>query len=765
MTIRWTSRVEIGRHAEGTRADDGSTHEHFFRPCVTPQRRYPRQCRMANSYTNILGPQPGILWLLMTQDDLEWMTTVPGPYFVKFHTKDESGGQMRLRTLTIEHVALDYSERVFPGKRNDPNALHLVKAWDGKLWADRMTMTTFAQYNIPAWAVDPNDATHEHYLDVNSKTTWAGIMNSLWNKGLTNLFEGDQPTWVVTPQGRPERMKFLGMNLWRAYNHVWAQHNHALQYNPASNSLKAVRLDTAQNAGTGRPGNLANRHIKREMDSISHVLSYIPRTTTVYFHKHYMSYGQERDTERLANHATTQVTLVDLLSLTFGNRIDDTAPGTNIAIWDALAARYDEDNALINGTDLTNQATTLIRAWEQEQLLSHQRERTEFTGIWSDILTGSQCRAVHFRNGGSALGGSSTTLINRPGLIESVNDGASDGMGGGSGNQWNLPDFAYKMGEPYSPPDIGRASYANYPRLQNIVEVDVDTAAENGRWHAPTHGDGEPSGIGFYSGRVVRYVAGVLERSINNEAMTTDEICWVMNAALGPGEGGTVGANDADHRVPLRKGGRYMGRLSGIETIGGDTRPVYVVAEDADFCYSMQAESSTPDVFTCVPPVLAGDITLDVDTNTTQNAGATPVGFNIFVLAGDEITINYTGLVFISYKVNAQRDGASGSNADDAFRVLLLINGGELIQGRTHAQLDDIHDVCDDTIRADLYFGTCSLPCLSYFCTFGDTVSLWYERTGGDEPHTLPAEEKFLHVWAPCPSYVVPDDWPDGGLP
>lgn len=727
--------------------------------CIVPTAKLPAYAQVANSYTNVLGPSPGLIWLLMLRGDLDLLVASPPPYSVRFANYSEGGGIVD--SITIKTAYLDFSQRIYPGARNDPKALHLVKLWDGKLIPERFSATVDDQYNVPAWAVDPNDGTYQEFLEDAPNAVAQTVLNFVWNY-FGSQFDGLAPTLESANVLQSPMYKLIGMNAWRAYNHVAYTNGHAVRYNHEANSVSLIYLGQAQTPANGKPGDLLGRHVKRTSDSVSHVMSQVPTAFRCYFNKHYMSFGQERDTERRDNHSANQVYTTNKTSATDAALL---RPSTFMPIWMPHPARYDEDNSQIAGSLNTN-ATRAAQNLERALLIGGARNRDEYTGIHSDIFPGSEFKVVMYRNLGPALGGSSTTIAAHPGLVDSIRESSFGGYGPRDIDPYGMPDFAWKGAETSAPPDLGRWSYANWPRVCQLVRVDYSSASDIGKLHAPTAGPAAPN-LGYWSGSVVRYVAGSLQENLLEAAHNNPEPCWIVNIGLSPGEDGGCGTGAHEsHRTPLRQGGYYVARLCGIETIGEDTRPLYVVAEEMNFVYDAQIWSVTGQAFACPSPQV-GQITF---SDAQYSFDASPAGQDALTFASNIITVHVDALLHITYNVNASRPGVSGTDADDAFKVELLINGARDPLGDSHAHLDDIHAACvagdppSEEQRAATYLGTCNLPAYFYKACPGDTIGLQYRRTGGNNTHTV--NERFLHVWAAYPERVpvVAGNWPDGGL-
>jgi hypothetical protein len=140
------------------------------------------------------------------------------------------------------------------------------------------------------------------------------------------------------------------------------------------------------------------------------------------------------------------------------------------------------------------------------------------------------------------------------------------------GDSVGLADMSDRQGE-LQTPDLSRRTYPNFPRLPNIVKVDVTEGS-------PSTGDVvAPNGSGLFPGFVQRWVAG----SINEL-----EACWIRPVDL------ETGSSPSESSVlSLRQDDKYLGRLSGIETVSGDTRPIYLVRSGGGERITMIAECVT----------------------------------------------------------------------------------------------------------------------------------------------------------------------------
>jgi hypothetical protein len=108
------------------------------------------------------------------------------------------------------------------------------------------------------------------------------------------------------------------------------------------------------------------------------------------------------------------------------------------------------------------------------------------------------------------------------------------------------------LGENVAPPDIGRSTFPNYPRIANVVKVYDSGTAFGAQVDA--------NADGLHPATVKRWVAG---------SMATLDPCWVRFVDNHDTNDGDVPATNGDYYGPAR--------LCGMETSSSDQRAIYLV--------------------------------------------------------------------------------------------------------------------------------------------------------------------------------------------
>ena len=148
-------------------------------------------------------------------------------------------------------------------------------------------------------------------------------------------------------------------------------------------------------------------------------------------------------------------------------------------------------------------------------------------------MTGSQVKVVLWRNYGQ---GTVTEIVKHPGLPKDIKP-----------NMHGPAEFLWHERELLMHPELARRTVPNYPRIINVVKIDDGTSSDG------TCIDDNANLTGAFPGKVRRYVGG---------SMSDMDDCWVYFP---------------DGRVKAIQGDYYIGRLSGIETLGGTQKALYVV--------------------------------------------------------------------------------------------------------------------------------------------------------------------------------------------
>ena len=466
----------------------------------------------------------------MLRRDAEAVLGSSDPYqALSFTTR--TGGRTA-SAVTMPSLVPIKSERLSPGKEDDPDSLHLVELADKRLIVQQFSDTASLHINLRSFAQDAD------YLIGTDGYTWSTAIESVWDTMSDVL--GPFPGLPAghTPDGVPENLQFNGVGAWDTLGRLLDRIGCAASYNPLDDIFTIIRLGEAQ---TGVPSQITDGCRLRDAEPIENDAARFPETIRVYFHNHYKSYGQERDTSLSSNWASIGAGVYHDVPTGIGAAL----PGTVLALWEDLPRVLDEDNNEANSSDLSARAAERAGNWIADQTISKRRLET-FPGIVGGVAPGSQIKAVHWRAWGPDAGGTATEIACHPGLPRqrgglTISAGAGDGSEGSGG------------GENFSPPDLGRRSYPNYPRVTNAVQA----------WQSGVYiGDPlTPNAAGLISGRVRRWVSG---------SLSALEECWIRLL--------NFESDAADPLAAVRQGDYFIGRLCGIETYGAATFPLYVVA-------------------------------------------------------------------------------------------------------------------------------------------------------------------------------------------
>lgn len=572
------------------------------RPCVIANRRqYGKLSRWANSYWCPLGPAPGRAWALVLRGDLQQIASAG-----VFHTlvfESQSRGK-RPTTTTFSNLLLVKSQRLAAGCASSEQTVYLAELADRRLLVERFSDTGKLNFNLRAVAHA------EDYLSGTAGHTWSSVVATIWNTMSDVL--GDFPGLPYAPHGVPENLRLDGSNAWQALHMVLDKLSCTTAYDPHLSSFRIVRLN--QESTPASTSKLAKLY---DAAPIHHGAAELPETIRVYFHNHFQSEGQQRDTEQESNWATEQAFgFVDVAT-----GAADAQPGTVVGLWDDLPRVLDEDNQHANSADITARANERAANWLAERSAG-QPQLIALPGIRSDLKPDHNVKAVLWRAWGPGGGGTATEIVNHVGLPRRI-------AGGDCllrGIEWS-PRVA--AADNFAPPDLARRSYPNTPRLINAVEV----------WQSPAQAAGAhvaANADGLFPGRVRRWVAG---------SLAALEPCWIRPIDLPGGP-----SPDESNLVTLRHGDKLIGRLSGIETSAGVTRPIYLVRAGnaiGQMCLCFEAYDSTGQNYAA-----AADVPLD----------AVRLAADWAELASNEVIAKFNGSARLQLTLEAKRDSGSGEN-------------------------------------------------------------------------------------------------------
>jgi len=505
------------------------------RPCVVPDAvASPQVARRANSYWCPLGPAAGRAWVLMLRQDLTKIQS-KGKTYHELVFSTQKGGK-NFGRAAFSKLLFVKSQRITPGAADADTSLHLVELADKRLLVNRFSDTGNLQMNIRSYA----QATD--YLTGTSGYTWSSAVQTIWNTMTDVLGSFPGLPSGYTPHGTPENLRLTGISAWRSLCRVLEKIGCAVVYNPTSDAFTIVRLGDTQ---TNLPKLIADGQKLLDAEPLEENAAKFPEKIRVYFHNHYQSYGQERDTCLATNWSTSGA----LDHIDVATKVSESVKGTVVVLWDDLPRVLDEDNSLTNSAALSARADERATNWINDHKVSGSRMHQVLPGVVSDVVPGSQVKAVLWRAWGPAAGGTATEIIRHLGLPRQI-------IGAETPPGRTLDGFCDFAGDNYAPPDLARHSYPSFPRLPNIIRV-WDSGQSAG---ALTSANSD----GLHPGQVRRYVAG---------AMATLEDCWILFVDDFDTAAGAVSAINGDYYGP--------GRLSGVETSGGSQKPIYLVRRGA----------------------------------------------------------------------------------------------------------------------------------------------------------------------------------------
>lgn len=555
------------------------------KPCVHNAPEYVQAQRKANSYICPVGPIPGRAWVLMIRSEWDKIKTNTS------HTLKFAGSRASASIGSLYAIKAD---RLLAGQQDDSNAILMIELADKRILLERFTDTLNESYNIRSYA------SPTRYLTGTAQASWTAALSDLWSN--VSTLAGSYPGLPYVPPGVPEDFQFLGVNAWAAIHEMLGVIGCTTAYDPLQETFSIVRVGASQSVSS-LPTPIFDAEIA------TGVGPQIPATVRVYFHDSYRSYGQERDTELATNWAATGPSTISNQA----TGVSGVVSGTVVPIWTHLARELDENNSDANAADRTTWAALVATNY----LLDKQtgRSYTQYEGVLTDVLPGSQVKAVMWRHWGDHLGATVTEILQHPGVPTSI-DQTDKG-----------PSCCLKgLGENIAPPDIGRKTFPNYPRLPNIVRV-IDAGEDAGQFIQPNASDLHP-------GTVKRWVAG---------SMATLDDCWIKFVDDWGNQTGDIGAVNGEYYGPAR--------LCGLETHSADQRPLYLVRRGMIASFgSLGGPAVAFNPFSGVATQMNFSETLGAPIHTTVTTGAAA-----------DITVDIPGDYMASFSCHCLPSGASGN--------------------------------------------------------------------------------------------------------
>lgn len=497
-----------------------------------------RAYRLANSIYCPVGPSPTRAYLLLLKSSIDTLAASSASA-VSIAWNQKATDKVYTYDLTFQGLYFVKAERLLVGGQGDEHALYLAE------FADARWLSLKRAYDTGT-AIIGNQRSYANtsdYLTGASGYTWTSLATALWNA--CSLL-GSWPGLPYSPDSVPEGGYYTGHVAYKDLTALLDNLDCAIKHNPLTNTYTIVQLGDTQTV----PTHQARLKFDAEPPNLNAFQN--AANIKVYWNNNYKGYGQERDNTLATNWLISGA----VNSSTVATSITG-ASGTK-PLWDDMPYMIDEDGANSNAAALSTRATARKTRYVTRHSVAPAHK--VFSGLLRDLLPGAKVRAVLWRNWSDSylpdgrdnpLGGTCTEYIQGNDL--------SHGLRPDSTNQLGLwipgSDALNPSNELYSSPDISRRSFPNYPSIADIVQVNAASGSA---------GDVvAPDANGYFKGRVKRWVNG---------AMVSMDDCWLK----------FIDYYDTDTGQIYAVQGNYYGpaRLSGIETSGGTTRPVYLAKLD-----------------------------------------------------------------------------------------------------------------------------------------------------------------------------------------
>lgn len=484
----------------------------------TPMEFYGR----ANGYTCPRGKEPGVAWILMLREDADELDMNESGNLIwrEVEINGETGAIIRevatktFRSLyQVRRLAMNL---IYEG---DPEACYLLELADKR----KILAMSVAnkKYNVRMPAPSATTGVNLYYsesLNAGSLWTWQTLLSDLW--ALLPSIAGTAPTLPYSPDGNPEGWKFYGVSAWDAIHEVLDVIGCTTTYDPFTGDFAYVRHSDEQ-SDLGAIPNLASA-LSYDYDPAGSEAAHIPETIRVFFHRKDREAGIELDTPRTGSFSMATPYSVDVATSVAG-----AITGTVAAIWNDLPALYDTSGALENGAALTTRANEAAANYLAKLRVEAAPTSRTYDGVHDDVLTGSEINEVAWADYGR---GWETKISNRR------KPKAGDGV--------------MRASTQLLPPTHNAKLHPNWPRTDQVVQV-WDGATTLG-YQIAQNGDN------LVAGRVVQF-AGI---------PTALDDCWILivdNYGIASGD------------IPAISGDYHIGRLYGVTTSGGTTKPLYIV--------------------------------------------------------------------------------------------------------------------------------------------------------------------------------------------
>lgn len=487
---------------------------------------YPRASGLANGYWCPLGPEPGVAHVLMKRGDLETLSL---------------NSKLTLRindSKSVSFPGLWYinAVAVSSGPALNASRVYLVKLADSRYMLKKFGGTLNKGYNVHGYVSlrDLTDTTtdllpedcYSESLNSGALWTWATMLENIWNL-LPNA--GTFPGLPATPAGNPEGFHFTGESTWAAFNAILDHVNFALQYNPLTDAFAIVDLRTSQ---SGLSNALtANGLPMLDYAPYAGVASHFPASVVNHYPEGTSQYGAFDDAPlddnylfgaELAESATTSKT--------------GAVTGTKIDLYDNRQMRTDDP--LLPKTSRTTETTQRKTDWLARQNTSESYAHLEYQGVVSNVLPGSQVKAVHWHNFGD---GTRTEIARFPGMP--------------SANRSLYLPGPMKEGETecFKWLDVARKGKPVYPHVCQWVKLY----------------SGTPNSDGLYEAKIYRLNAEIGPVDVD-QVNQADCFVWFADD----------GRWSNHKKVPRKDGSLILARIAGSIRSNSETRILLVAQEN-----------------------------------------------------------------------------------------------------------------------------------------------------------------------------------------
>lgn len=306
----------------------------------------------ANSILNPLGESPGRGWFLMLRQDLADLDLNGLQTLVM---QDDIGNSASVRNLVIAREPACITPS---GSTSDGMACFLVEVADARYRCHNpyFSIPLDAQYNVRA----PGYGGLYYAASINGSNPWgwSAMVGDIWGKMSTQL--GAFPGLPSSPDGQPERYRYLGVSAWRALCQVLDKLGMAVAWDAAAATYRIVSRGVADASSTSAINAAAGRLIfDRQFQAV--VRGRVPAGVRVHFHRVQEHYGSEPATPQDSSQfITSNVYTVDVSG---GALAAGAEPSTFHPLWDDLPALYDPSGNLLNSAALATRAQTRATAY------------------------------------------------------------------------------------------------------------------------------------------------------------------------------------------------------------------------------------------------------------------------------------------------------------------------------------------------------------------------------------------------------------------